>query len=175
MLHLKAKMFHCWFSCNIFIDICNISDSGINQNQIPLLHSIIRKQCSMKKIFSFCLFLLIVASSSAQTTVGETITLEDLLAEMTSFEEAVYFPAYTCHQESSYDRKSIAPDVPGWVVPAFDLVKFGTLMGKGLCQPHTSYSAVEHEKGGSTFFLPIPYAKNCKITLEEPDHNAASY
>lgn len=53
-----------------------------------------------------------------------------------------------------------------WVVPAYDMMKFGIPVGRGLLQPHTSY--VENGKGGSTFFLPIPYAKGCKVTFENP-------
>ncbi len=184
----------------------------------------------MKKYLFLCLFLSIGTILST-TIADEKITLEDLLDEIISFDETVYFPNYTCLQESSYDRRSIAPDAPGWwanddgfgyirtditdgrsekvlfdqsgpgvitriwittqnkrgtlrfyfdgsaspgwIVPAYDFVRFGISMDKGLCQPHTSYSAAEHEKGGSTFFLPIPYASGCKITLEEPDPNAA--
>lgn len=61
---------------------------------------------------------------------------------------------------------------PNWTIPAYDFVKFGVPMGKGLCQPHTSYLPGVTERGGSTFFFPIPYAESCKITLEEPNPNA---
>ena len=53
-----------------------------------------------------------------------------------------------------------------WTIPAYDLVKFGIPIGKGLLQPHTSY--IENGKGGSTLFLPIPYEKSCKVTFEDP-------
>lgn len=56
---------------------------------------------------------------------------------------------------------------PGWVVPAYDLMQFGlAALGRGLLQPHTSYEP--GVKGGSTLFLPIPYARGCRVTLEEP-------
>lgn len=56
---------------------------------------------------------------------------------------------------------------PGWVVPAYDLMQFGlSSLGRGLQHPHTSYEA--GVKGGSTLYLPIPYAKSCRVTLEEP-------
>ena len=56
---------------------------------------------------------------------------------------------------------------PGWVVPAYDLMQFGlAALGRGLLHPHTSYEA--GVKGGSTLFLPIPYARGCRVTLEEP-------
>lgn len=44
------------------------------------------------------------------------VTMETLLEEMVSFEEAAKFPAvsYTCRQESSYDRRSTTPGTPEW-------------------------------------------------------------
>ena len=58
-------------------------------------------------------------------------------------------------------------DQPGWIVPAYDLMQFGlAALGRGLLQPHTSYES--GVKGGSTLFLPIPYARGCRVTLEEP-------
>lgn len=54
----------------------------------------------------------------------------------------------------------------GWIIPAYDMMKFGIPIGRGLLQPHTSY--IELGKGGSTLFLPIPYAKSCKVTFENP-------
>ncbi|MFV0418388.1 MAG: glycoside hydrolase family 172 protein [Dysgonomonas sp.] len=156
-----------------------------------------------------------------------TITLETLLEEMTSVEELSRYPQpyYTCHQESSYDRRSISPDIPtwfanddgfgivrvdttaegriekvmfdeagpgvitriwittldkrgtwrfyfdgeaeaGWTIPAYDLMRINVAgVGRGLLQPHTSYTT--EGKGGNTLFLPIPYAKSCKITFED--------
>lgn len=56
---------------------------------------------------------------------------------------------------------------PGWVVPAYDLMQFGlSALGRGLLQPHTSYEA--GAKGGNTLYLPIPYARSCRVTFEEP-------
>ncbi len=58
-------------------------------------------------------------------------------------------------------------DTAGWTVPAYDLMQFGVAqLGRGLLQPHTSYE--RGVKGGSTLWLPIPYADGCKVTLEEP-------
>lgn len=58
---------------------------------------------------------------------------------------------------------------PDWVVPGFDLTEFGLneLDDNPLLQKHTSYE--KGIKGGQTLFLPIPYAKSCKITFEEPE------
>lgn len=55
---------------------------------------------------------------------------------------------------------------PGWIIPAYDLMRFGVPgLGRGLLQPHTSYTP--DGKGGSTLFLPIPFARSCKITFED--------
>lgn len=54
-----------------------------------------------------------------------------------------------------------------WIVPTYDLMQFGIPeLGRGLLQPHTSY--VAGVKGGSTLYLPIPYARRCVVALEEP-------
>lgn len=156
----------------------------------------------------------------------QTITIETLLDEMVSVEELSRFPDpyYTCHQESSYDRRSVSPGdptwfanddgfgiirvdstegriervmfdekgpgvitriwittidkrgtwrfyfdgatEPGWTIPAYDLMRINLPgIGLGLLQPHTSYTP--EGKGGNTLFLPIPYAKGCKITFED--------
>lgn len=64
-------------------------------------------------------------------------------------------------------------DAPGWIIPAYDLMKFGiSELGRGLLQPHTSYTP--EGKGGNTLFLPIPYAKGCKITFEDEAGVAAT-
>ncbi|MBS1664000.1 MAG: DUF2961 domain-containing protein [Bacteroidetes bacterium] len=46
----------------------------------------------------------------------ETITLNSLLQEMTDFDAVARFPSpvYTLRQASSYDRRSVSPDQPGW-------------------------------------------------------------
>lgn len=65
---------------------------------------------------------------------------------------------------------------PDWVVEAYDFTKFGVdAIGKGLLECHTNYK--KGVRGGNTFFMPIPYAKSCKITLEEfsPEKNLPRY
>lgn len=54
-----------------------------------------------------------------------------------------------------------------WEIPAYDLMQTGLPLGKGLLQAHTSYTP--EGKGGNTMFLPIPYARGCKITFQLPD------
>ena len=52
-------------------------------------------------------------------------------------------------------------------IPAYDLMKSGLSVGPPLLQPHSSYEA--KEKGGSTLYLPMPFARHCKITFEDKD------
>jgi hypothetical protein len=152
------------------------------------------------------------------------VNLSSLLDEMISYEAAALYPNYVCRQQSSYDRRSVAPGAanwfanddgsgfirtettdgrtekvlfedsgPGaitriwmttvdrrgtlrfyfdhattanWTIPAYDMTQAGLGLGLGLCQPHINNEA--GGKGGSSFFLPIPYAEACKVTLEEP-------
>ena len=56
---------------------------------------------------------------------------------------------------------------PELVIPAYDLMKSGLPLGKALLNPHSSYQKVE--KGGSTLYLPLPFAKHCKVTFEDKD------
>lgn len=55
---------------------------------------------------------------------------------------------------------------PGWIIPSFDLTEIGIPDLGGLLCPHTSYS--KGISGGSTLFLPIPFARSCRVTFEEP-------
>lgn len=56
-------------------------------------------------------------------------------------------------------------DVPAFEVPAYDLMSGPWKVAAPLLTPHTSYEP--RGGGGSTSYLPIPYAKHCKITWEE--------
>lgn len=154
------------------------------------------------------------------------VTFEKLLDEMISAEQQARMPepAYRSGQVSSYDRRSVSPDKPGWfanndgfgiertdtidgriekvmfdeagpgavtriwittldkrgtwrfyfdgsetpglIIPAYDLMQLDMLeIKKGIVMAHTSYTP--DGKGGNTSFLPIPYAKSCKITFED--------
>jgi hypothetical protein len=57
--------------------------------------------------------------------------------------------------------------IPAISVPAYDLMKSGLNLGAALLERHSSYEP--KEKGGSTLYLPMPYAKHCKITFEDND------
>lgn len=52
----------------------------------------------------------------APATVSGEVTLESLLREMVSRDAIARWPQpeWTCKQASSYDRKTVAPDQPGW-------------------------------------------------------------
>jgi hypothetical protein len=52
-------------------------------------------------------------------------------------------------------------------IPAYDLMQSGLGIGQPLLQPHSSYEP--KEKGGSTLYLPTPFARHCKITFEDKD------
>jgi hypothetical protein len=62
-----------------------------------------------------------------------------------------------------FDRNKI----PTITIPAYDLMKSGLNLGAALLQPHSSYEL--KEKGGSSLYLPMPYARHCKITFEDND------
>lgn len=61
---------------------------------------------------------------------------------------------------------------PDIVVPAYDMTKFPVETGESLSLTHTHYDGNLEGVGGNTFFFPIPFAKSCRITLEEPGHHA---
>jgi len=65
-------------------------------------------------------------------------------------------------------------DTPALEFPAYDLMA-GALVNSPLLHPHTSYRT--NGGGGSTLYLPIPYARHCKVTWEEanPTNNAPRY
>ena len=174
----------------------------------------------------FFLLTVLFSFTGCSSELSKVITLESLLDEMVSVEDLACFPEpyYTCLQVSSYDRKSVSPDAPGWfanndgfgivavdtvenrvervmfdeagpgvitriwittldkrgiwrfyfdgsttpglIIPAYDLMRMNIPgVGRGLVQPHTSYAP--EGKGGNTSFLPLPYAKSCRITFED--------
>lgn len=56
---------------------------------------------------------------------------------------------------------------PRWVVPAYDMMRSGLDLDKELLFSHTSYKEAVNEIGGSSCYLPLPFAEGLKITLEE--------
>jgi len=161
------------------------------------------------------------------SSIAQVISLKSLLTDMINFESVARWsrPPYMLKQTSSYDRKSVSPEKPGWFanadasqyiraeeknghtenvmldvdgpgaivrfwlttfkrngilriyfdgkpdagieIPAYDLMKLNFGLGKALLNAHSSYEATE--KGGSTLYLPLPFAKHCKITFEDHD------
>ncbi len=62
---------------------------------------------------------------------------------------------------------------PTIVFPAFDLLSGKFNVGAPLAQPHPGYSV--SGGGGNTLYLPIPYARHCKITWEEQSQGSRYY
>ncbi|HVW97854.1 MAG TPA: glycoside hydrolase family 172 protein [Mucilaginibacter sp.] len=178
---------------------------------------------SVTKILICCFFAISGFSCYAQPQ----ITTAALLHEMIDYSSVAKWPDpfYYEYQASSYDRKSVSPDKPGWfangdasqyirseitnghteqvmldadgpgavvrfwlttfkrdgiiriyfdgnnkpeiTIPAYDLMRLGLNIDPPLLAPHSSYEP--KEKGGSTLYLPLPFAKHCKITFEDKD------
>jgi hypothetical protein len=177
----------------------------------------------MFKNIIICLLCFLSAPCFAQ----QVVDVDMLLHEMISYKAVASWPHpfYKEHQASSYDRKSVSPDKPGWfanadasqyirtddiagrkenvmldtdgpgavvrfwlttfkrngilriyfdnnanpeiIIPAYDLMQSNLKVGPALLAPHSSYEP--KQKGGSTLYLPMPFAKHCKITWEDKD------
>lgn len=62
---------------------------------------------------------------------------------------------------------------PALVFPAYDLLSGDLKLGPPLVQPHPDYRP--DANGGNNFYLPIPYAKHCKVTWEEAGQSSRYY
>jgi hypothetical protein len=62
---------------------------------------------------------------------------------------------------------------PALAFPAYDLLSGDLNIGPPLVQPHPGYRP--DSNGGNTFYLPVPYAKHCKITWEEAGQSSRYY
>jgi hypothetical protein len=62
---------------------------------------------------------------------------------------------------------------PTLTFPAFDLLSGALHLAAPLAQPHPGYQA--DGGGGNTLYLPIPYAKHCKVTWEEASQGSRYY
>lgn len=62
---------------------------------------------------------------------------------------------------------------PTLLFPAYDLLSGDLEIGPPLVQPHPGYRP--DGNGGNNFYLPIPYAKHCKITWEEAGQSSRYY
>ena len=179
----------------------------------------------MKRLFYIAAALMAFGC----TCKAPDVDLESLLSEMSDRSAICQYPAleYRQMQVSSYDRRTVSPDEPGWwanddgagyerldtvagrlekvlmdvtgpgavtriwmttrekygtlrfyfdgasrpqvVVPAYDMKRFPIEVPGCLSMTHTHYVDAMDGVGGNTFFLPMPFAKGCKITFEEPD------
>jgi len=172
--------------------------------------------------------------TSLSTPETVDVTIESLLSEMSDYAAIARWPQpeFTCRQASSYDRATVAPDIPGWfanndqnqfirteqtqgrqervmmdadgpgcivrfwlttdqnkkgtlrvyldgaaqpalMFPAYDLLSGDLKIGPPLVQPHPGYRP--DGNGGNTLYLPIPYAKQCKVTWEEAGQSSRYY
>ena len=64
------------------------------------------------------------------------------------------------------------PD-PALTFPAYDLLSGNLNIGPPLAQPHPGYQPGGN--GGNTLYLPIPYARHCKVTWEEAGQSSRYY
>lgn len=62
---------------------------------------------------------------------------------------------------------------PALSFPAFDLLTSDLRLAAPLAQPHPDYQP--NDFGGNTLYLPIPYAKHCKVTWEEASQGSRYY
>jgi hypothetical protein len=62
---------------------------------------------------------------------------------------------------------------PALAFPAYDLLSGDLQIGPPLVQPHPGYRP--DGNGGNTFYVPIPYAKHCKVTWEEAGQSSRYY
>jgi hypothetical protein len=62
---------------------------------------------------------------------------------------------------------------PALVFPAYDLLSGDLKIGPPLVQPHPGYRP--DGNGGNTLYLPIPYARHCKVTWEEGAQSSRYY
>ncbi|MBI5833634.1 MAG: DUF2961 domain-containing protein [Armatimonadetes bacterium] len=62
---------------------------------------------------------------------------------------------------------------PALSYPAYDLLSGDLGVGAPLVQPHPGYQP--DANGGNTSYLPIPYARHCKVTWEEAGQSARYY
>lgn len=63
-------------------------------------------------------------------------------------------------------------ETPTLTFPAYDLLAGDLKIGEPLAQPHPGYGP---KGGGNTLYLPIPFAKHCKVTWEEKSKGPRYY
>ena len=165
-----------------------------------------------------CVLSILATSSGA--SAAEPVTCLSLLREMVDRDALARLPdpPYTSHHASSYERRSIAPDKPGWFAnndwsqfirsekhgqriewvmmdadgpgavtriwsggpkpkgvirfyldnsekPEIEMQASDLIGGTGLVGPPLSRITAR----GLNLYLPIPYAKHCKITYDGPN------
>ena len=102
-----------------------------------------------------------------------SITVETLLEEMTSYDKMTRYPAlpYRSMQQSSYDRRSVSPDRPGW---------FANDDGEGFIRLEEHDGRKEkvlfEDEGPGYGSRPLAaYIQSCASTLTEKTNQAGWY
>ncbi|MGD9127846.1 MAG: DUF2961 domain-containing protein [Planctomycetia bacterium] len=177
---------------------------------------------NQRRFFLLLTFMTLVVNAAAGMAVSQTVTFDSLLDEMVDRAKLASFPspAYTCKQASSYDRRSVSPDKPGWFANIDNSIFLRTeekqgrkelvimdvkgpgaivrwwvthknnpgtlrLYIDGATEPTVEGKIDDFFGGdamvgeplcgirgrGRNLFLPIPYAKRCKITYEGLNFN----
>lgn len=62
---------------------------------------------------------------------------------------------------------------PRFEIQGYDMMRAPFKPGDALSLTHTNYTP--EGKGGNTFMLPIPYNKNCRITVQEPNPDRGTW
>ena len=171
-----------------------------------------------QRCFCAILTMFSLAVLSVGTLSAADVTLESLLKDMTNPAVIAEFPDpyYTCKQASSYDRRSVSPDEPGWYANG-DTAQFireetnsgrkewvlmdaegpGAIVRWWITAPRykstfriyldgSDKPAIEakideliggdflvgaplsaEKARGRNLYLPIPYAKHCKVTVDD--------
>ena len=96
---------------------------------------------------SFTLVLLLLTYAWYSCWGQAVITLRSLLDEMTNYESVVRWPTvpYQTKQASSYDRRSVSPDKPGW----FANQDFDQFIQREQRQGRTEYVMMDAEGPGA--------------------------
>ncbi|MBQ4279976.1 MAG: hypothetical protein IJC16_08510 [Rikenellaceae bacterium] len=92
--------------------------------------------------------ILAVAMFGMAGCTRHTVTLESLLREMTDIESVAEFPVpgYVCLQQSSHDRRSVAPDRPGWYANADGFGAIAIDTANGVIRHTLAGAAEQHDR-----------------------------
>ncbi len=94
----------------------------------------IKYRIAMKSVLEIAAALWALCCIGCSAEPPQTVTLGTLLREMTSADETTRWPEpfYTCRLMSSYDRRAVEADTPGWFAndDGFGFIRRDTLQGR---------------------------------------------